>query len=108
MFKKFIDFVNGLGDWNHLFIGVMSQLVLSLIGFTGWEFITVIIYFTAAFFTVWYLSKEYHSYVGRLGYVKAIFMSLWERHDRRQSIIAWSGFWIYAFIYDKYLFNLLH
>ena len=102
MFK----FIDDLGDWNHAFIGVGSMFIISLIGFTGWAFITTIIYFMAFALTFFYLGKEYQEHI-RLGVLKAFYINLWTRHNRRQSIIVWSGVWLYAVIYDKFIFNFI-
>jgi len=73
MLKHIISFINNLGYWNHAFIAVVLQVIFSLIALTGWTFIITVIYVLAAIFTIWYYSKEYHSYQPSLGYVRAFF-----------------------------------
>jgi len=107
MYKAFIKFVNGLGDWNHAFGASVIMVTVSFMGLVvDWD-ASPLLWDLAQMITAWYMSKEYHSYIAKHGYIKAFNPSLWSRHDRRQTVLLFVVAWLYAFMYDKYIFNLI-
>jgi len=108
MLKSFTKFIDGLGDWNHVAIAIISMLANSLLGwFIGYD-PNPLNWDLAKLWSAFYFSKEYHSYQPKLGYIRAFTMNIWSRHDRRQTILLWCSVWAFAFIFDKFIYNLIN
>jgi|TARA_R110000796_G_C14549676_1_gene433695 hypothetical protein len=90
--KKIIDFINNLGDYNHLFIGLIIMIAVS---FT----FPNLLYYASTFISAFYLGKEHKTYI-KLGELGSFQINKWERHDRRQTIFVWVGVWSYAFFFS--------
>lgn len=99
MLKILEKFIDGLGDFNHAFIGLIGMIIMSLL-------IPFLVYPLAIAFSFFYLGKEHWTYI-RLGNLKSLNMMLWAPHDRNQTIYLWAAVWGYAVAYDQVLFTLI-
>ena len=92
MMKRIEKFINGLGDYNHLFIGLVIMIAV---------FLTFpnLLYYTATFISAFYYGKEHRTYI-KLGELNSLNINKWRRHDRRQTVLLWVGVWAYAFFFN--------
>ena len=90
---KIKTFVNGLGDYNHLFIGLVVMVCCSII--------PALLHFAATFVSAFYLGKEHRTYIG-MGELRSFQMNMWSRHDRRQTIFVWVGVWLYVLLFNLF------
>jgi len=97
--------INSFGDWNHAFVATVSIFIISLLAFAGAD-IRLFLYFVATAFSFLYLGKEHQSYI-KLGEIGSFFINNWKRHDRRQTILMWVCVWLYAFIFNKFIYGLI-
>lgn len=89
--KKIEAFITSLGDYNHLFIGLLVMICCSII--------PALLPFSATAVSFFYLGKEHRTYIGR-GELKSLQMNKWSRHDRRQTILLWVGVWLYVLVFN--------
>lgn len=88
MLKYIEKFINGLGDFNHMVIGLGVMVVCSII--------PALLPFAATFISAFYLGKEHRSYI-HLGELGSFQINKWSKHDRRQTIFVWIAVWLYVF-----------
>lgn len=92
MIKKIEDFISGLGDFNHLFVGLC---VMVLVSFLAPQFIA----YAAMFVSAFYYGKEVGSHA-KLGEIPALNPKNWASHDRNQTFYVWAGVWIYTITFN--------
>ena len=97
MMKHIENFINGLGDYNHLFIGIIIMFVVSVIQ-------PSLLTHSATFISAFYLGKEHWTYI-RLGELGSFNMFKWQPHDRMQTIYVWAGVWFYVLMF--YIFKVM-
>lgn len=99
MLKKIEKFITSLGDFNHLAVVLLVQVI-----------ITGILYITGAFslapsaaailgfgFSMFYYGKEHWTYI-RLGELASLNPNNWQPHDRKQTIYVWLSAIVYPII----------
>ena len=89
---KIKTFINGLGDFNHLFIGMLIMIVVSVVA-------PLFLAYAATFISAFYWGKEHRSFI-RLGELQSLNPMNWANHDRNQTFYVWAGVWGYAIAYN--------
>lgn len=105
MFEKINNFIYRLGDFNHMFVGLVIMLLFSCLVFISKSFAPYL-YFVATFITGFYYGKEHWTFI-RLGELPSLNPKNWSKHDRNQSYYVWIAVWVYAIVFNKFIINLI-
>ena len=89
---KIENFINSLGDFNHMFIGLILMVVCSIV--------PALLPFAATFVSAFYFGKETGSYISRFGELGSFQINKWSKHDRRQTIFVWVAVWLYTLVFN--------
>ena len=87
--------IKWLGDFNHLFIGIVIMVIVSVIQ-------PNLLPYAATFISAFYLGKEHWTYI-HLGELGSFNMMKWASHDRLQTFYVWFGVWGYALLFDIFI-----
>lgn len=92
MLKKIKKIISELGDFNHLFVGMLIMILVSVVAplFLG---------YAATFVSAFYWGKEHWTFI-RLGELKSLNPMNWSSHDRNQTLYVWAGVWGYTIAYN--------